>query len=103
MLWTLSGVSSQALLQIIVVAILARLLVPEAFGVVGAALIFVSFASILSQIGMGPALVQRLSITEHHIRVAFTISTLIGFCLSILFYFIAPLISYFLRMPDAIP
>ena len=53
---------------------LARLLPPEDFGIVGIAYIATGFASILTDLGLGPAIIQRKELTERHVRVCHTLS-----------------------------
>src|SRR4030042_2169452 len=76
--WQYISFISQALLQLIVLAVLSRLLSPEDFGVLGLAMIFVGFAALFSQLGVGPALIQRSEITPTHIRDGFTLSFLLS-------------------------
>ena len=57
MAWVAWGSGATAGLKILVLVLLTRLLSPVEFGVVGAALIVVSFSLAFSQLGMGPALV----------------------------------------------
>lgn len=81
--WLLIGSSSQSILQILVLSILARLVTPAEFGVIGVATIFLGFSKIFSQLGLGAAIIQRKVITSNHIRTAYTVSLIIGggFCL----------------------
>ena len=62
--WSLSSVGGQAILQIIVLMVLARQLTPEDFGIVGVAVLVLSFSMALSEIGLGPALIQRSELSE---------------------------------------
>jgi len=77
--WLLVGTGAQMILKIIVLMIMARLLTPADFGVVGAATIFISLSLLLSKIGVGPALVQRHNLTCAHIQAGFISS--LGFTL----------------------
>ena len=86
MLWMASGFAVQIVLQLVTLGILARLIPPRAFGVVGAALIAVSAAQILAESGLGPALVQARDLRPEHVRVGFTLSVLLGLaCFAALF------------------
>src|SRR5688572_31322828 len=49
-------------------AILARLLAPADFGVVSAALVVIGLSSIVSQLGLGSALVQRPELEDRQDR-----------------------------------
>lgn len=98
--WVLSGKVSQVIVKLIVFVILARLLVPEDFGIVGSALIVISFSEIFSKIGMGPALVQRPCLTEKHIRTAFTFSVFLGLLIFFIVFSFSPLISNFFNIEE---
>jgi O-antigen/teichoic acid export membrane protein len=76
--WRLTTSIGQALLQFGSGVVLARILLPEEFGVVALATIVVSFATLVTDIGLGPAIVQRPDLTERHIRTAYTVSCLAG-------------------------
>jgi len=80
--WQFATVFGKYVLQFLVVAVLSRLLSPEDFGVVGQAMIFIGLANLFSDIGVAPALIQRKTITDAHIRVAFTFSVLTGFIMA---------------------
>jgi PST family polysaccharide transporter len=95
--WQYTSFVAQALLQLLVLAILARLLTPEDFGVLGLAMIVVGFAALFSQMGVGPALIQRSEITPVHIRVGFTLSVLLSLVFTIVVMAFAPLAAVFLR------
>jgi PST family polysaccharide transporter len=64
--------------QFIIGVVLARLLPPEDFGLLGLAMIVVGFGSLFVKLGLGPALIQRQKLTDRHVRVAFTVSALAG-------------------------
>lgn len=95
-LWTGLGTVGKTLLQLGVIAVLARLIEVESFGIVQAALVVVGFAKLISQMGIGPALVQRKELTESHIRVGFTLSLTLGLILGgVLFLFSDFFASFF--------
>ncbi len=98
--WTFSGSSVQMALRIVVLIALARLLKPADFGLVTAALVVTGFSELFSQLGIGPAIVQRPQLEERHIRTGFTISAILGFLLLGIFYFLAPIIAAFYHMQN---
>jgi PST family polysaccharide transporter len=98
--WIFSGNIAQAVLKIGATAVLARFLMPGDFGIVGAGLVVVGFCQIFSQLGVGPAIVQRPEITDTHLKVAFTLSFLMGLTTAALVMAGAPLIAAFFRMPE---
>ena len=69
-IWLLSTGAAQGAVQIVTLILLARLLGPEPFGIVGGALIAMRVADLLSKLGVGQALVQRKEVDEAHIAAA---------------------------------
>ncbi|RMH18245.1 MAG: lipopolysaccharide biosynthesis protein, partial [Gemmatimonadetes bacterium] len=76
--WMAAGSGVQAFAQLLVVAVLARLVTPEEFGVVGLALLVVAFGTLLPQVGVGQALVQCADLDETHVRTGLTMALTIG-------------------------
>jgi len=101
--WQFTSFIAQALLQLLVLAVLARLLTPEDFGVLGLAMIFVGFAALFSQLGVGPALIQRSDLTPLHIRVGFTISILLSLLFTVLLIVASPLAAIIFRDDQVTP
>jgi O-antigen/teichoic acid export membrane protein len=77
--------------QLIVTAVLARLLSPADYGLAGLAAVYVGLAAILAQFGIGPALIQRAELTPRIIRAGFTATVLIGILTTGLVWLTAPL------------
>jgi O-antigen/teichoic acid export membrane protein len=102
-MWMSYGKAAFSILQLVVLAVLARLVTPAEFGVVSAALVVIGFSAIVSQLGLGPAIVQRPDLERRHIDTAFTFSFLLGLFLGALIWLGAPLAGAFLRMPQAVP
>ena len=96
--WMFSGKGTHFFLQLVIIAVLARLISPESFGFVGAALVVISFSEIFSQIGIGPAIVQRPNLSKEHICTGFTVSLLLGFLFAVVIYIFAPLIEMAFNM-----
>ncbi|MCA9972596.1 MAG: lipopolysaccharide biosynthesis protein, partial [Anaerolineales bacterium] len=103
MVWMYSGNAVFVILRGIVLVVLARLLTPEEYGLVGAALLFVNFIQLFSQLGVGPALIQRPELDERHLRTAFTVFTLSGLLFAGFVAVTAPLIAQFFQMDGLIP
>jgi O-antigen/teichoic acid export membrane protein len=98
LVWTFVGSGAQAALQLLVLLILARLLTPRDFGVVAAAMVVVGFSSIFSQLGVGPALVQRPVLETRHVRTAFSLALAFGLGLAGVIWLMAPALARFFRM-----
>lgn len=97
-----TGVSWQALANLFrfggqfgVGIALARLLPPEDFGVVGIATIATGFAATLAGLGLGPAIIQRRTVTERHLRVCQTASLVISALIMLLLQLSAETIASF--------
>jgi PST family polysaccharide transporter len=77
--------------QLVVTAVLARLLTPADYGLAGLAAVYVGLAAIFSQFGIGPALIQRAELTPRIVRAGFTATVLIGVGTTALVWLTAPL------------
>ena len=102
-LWTAWGKGAQAVLQLVVVAVLARLVTPADFGIVNAVMIVIGFSAIFSRVGLGPALVQRKELTDAHIATAYVASPLIGVVVGLAIWATAPFVAHLFRMDGAEP
>ena len=102
-LWTAWGRVAQITLQTAVLAVLARLLTPGDFGVVSAALVVIGFSAIASQIGLGPALVQRRELEQRHIDAAFVASVALGLLLGAVVWLGAPFAAIFFHADSVRP
>lgn len=99
-LFTALAKYSNVVLSVIVGAILARLLTPDEFGIVAIVTVFVSFFNILSDFGIGPAVVQNKTLDKEDIRSIFSFSIVIGISLSLLFFGSASVIADFYEQAD---
>ena len=84
---------TQVVLQLVFIAVIARLIGTEAFGVIGVALAIVGFVEIFSQVGIGPAIIQRKELSQGQINGAFFISLFLGFIFSLVMYLVGPAIG----------
>lgn len=103
MLWMSIGVSGQVIVQVAVLVVLARLVSPSDFGIAAAALVVVRLSLIVADSGVGPALVQRTDLRPDHIRVAFTVTTLLGLATWGLISLGAPAVAALFGMPGLVP
>lgn len=98
--WQLFQVVSQILIQFIYIAVMARLLTKEDFGVMAIATAFIGLGMVLSTGGMGSALIQRKNITHKHITAALQGSLLLGVIFFAVFFFSSKLIAEFYNEPE---
>ena len=103
MAWTFSGTGVQVAVQLLAIMALGRLLTPAEFGLMGAATVVIACSQIVSQIGVGPAIIQRKVLEPVHLRVAVTLSFALGSLLGALVWLGAPDIAAFYRMPELVP
>jgi polysaccharide transporter, PST family len=101
--WTLIGTWGRQGIDLIVFVILARLLLPEDFGLVGLAMVFVLLAQLLVDQGMGDALVQRREITALQIDTAFWVAVSTGGLLTVALFVLAWPIAALLGEPELQP
>lgn len=90
-------------IDLVVLVVLARLLSPEAFGVVAAAYVFIEFARLFSEIGVGPALVQLPQLTRFDVRTASTLVLLSAASFFVAAQFAAPIVALAFAIPDVEP
>jgi len=98
--WRFLTTTLQAVLTFSVGVLLARLLPPKDFGLLGMAVIFTGLADLFATVGMGPALIQREELDENTIGIAFLISIISSLLLTAFFFFTAPLIAGFFHEPQ---
>src|SRR5438034_3898243 len=107
---TIQGVSwsglSQAVTQgftWIVSIILARILGPRDYGLIGMVTVFTSFALIFGGLGFEVAIVQRKTIEQRHLSTAFWMNLATGTLITSIVFCIAPLIAQFYHEPMLAP
>jgi len=83
--------------------ILARILSPNDFGLMGIALLTMSTLETFSQTGFQQALIQKKEDIKSYLNSAWTVLILRGFILFIILYFIAPYAAIFFNSPEAKP
>ena len=79
--------------------VLARLLTPEDYGVIGMLMIFISISNTFVDGGFGTALIQKKEPTQDDYSTIFYWNILVSVFLTIVLFFLSPLISNFYRLP----
>ncbi len=107
---TISGVkwsgTSQILRQIsqiITSIILARLLTPQDFGLLGIALVFTGLVAVFNDFGIGSAVVQKQNLEDKSISSIFWFSLLVGFFAVLIIIAAAPFIAIFFNQSALTP
>ncbi|WP_167604638.1 MOP flippase family protein [Maribellus sediminis] len=94
----LNKTATQGLLFVFSI-ILARLLSPDDFGMFAMITVFSNFGLLFNDFGFGHALIYKKETTKQDFDTVFILNVWLGVLLSIVFYFLAPLISDFYGEP----
>jgi len=81
--------------------ILARLLAPEDFGLLGIAMLAISTIETFSQTGFQAALIQKKDNVESYLDTAWTVSAIRGVVLFLILFLFAPVVAKFFNSPQA--
>lgn len=87
----------------IVGIILARLLSPEEYGLIGIIGIFIAVFNIVLDSGLSTALIRKQGTTGTDYCTVFWTNLVFSFGLTALLYYIAPLIGYFFKRTELVP
>ena len=98
--WNTLTVVLQVIIQLAYTGLLARLVSKDAFMLMGIVLGIMGFAEIFSQVGVGPALIQRKEVHQQHINGAFYTAIILGLFFTLLFILGAPAIAKFYQLPE---
>ena len=79
--------------------ILARLLVPSDYGLVGMLAIFMAFGTLFADAGMSQALIQQQNISQDDEKSVFVLNIVLGFCITLVLCLISPFFAYFFKEP----
>jgi PST family polysaccharide transporter len=80
-------------------AILARLLSPQDYGLIGMAVVFTGFVSMFKDLGLSLATVQRAEINYEQVSTLFWVNVIISVAITIVMILLAPLIAWFYGEP----
>ncbi len=98
-LWLGAGQTLGTLGSWVSTLVLARLLAPESFGIVGMAMVVIGFVNTIGDLGLGAALIQRKHIDEGHKDSAFWLSFSMGVLLFGACALSSPLLALIYREP----
>lgn len=95
--YTTLGQYGNMIITLLINIILSRLLTPKDYGTVAVISVFIVFFQMLSDMGIGPAIIQNKKLTELEISKIFNISAIFSLALSFLFLGIGFFLSLFYR------
>ena len=97
--WSLAGRLLQQAFQFVIGIILARLLIPEQYGLVAMATVFIFISFVFIDSGFSTALIQRKKCTQADYSTIFYVNLIISIIVFFIFYFSASFISKFYNEP----
>lgn len=101
--WSSVDVAGRQGIQFVVMLILARLLSPAEFGLLGMLSLFIALAGSIVESGFGSALIQRKEITEADKSSVFLFNAAMGVLMALTISSAAPWIARFYREPVLLP
>lgn len=101
--WTVGGKLGAQIITWAITLIVMRLLTPDDYGLLAMASIFVAFMLMLSEAGLGPALIQKQDLDEASLRSVFAIVIIANIGLLLLFNLLVPIIADFFNEDRLIP
>ncbi|MEO6002495.1 MAG: lipopolysaccharide biosynthesis protein [Opitutus sp.] len=101
--WQVINIAGKQLLSLVVFTTLARLLEPAAFGLLALIALYTYFASLLADLGIGIALVQRKNLEKAHLDTAFWFNIGCNAVLCVTTILLADTISRWMGEPKLAP
>ena len=92
--WVIRGVG------VLKMMVLARILSPQDFGVIGAALLAINFLGVFSDVGIGAALIQKKDVDRKDLDTAWTMTIVRGIVLFALLFAAAGILADYFARPD---
>jgi len=100
-IWVVSLRITERIFYLIRLIILARILAPHDFGLMGIALLTMATLETFSQTGFQAALIQKKEDSEGYLNSAWTVMIIRGLILFMILYFVAPSVATFFMEPQA--
>lgn len=97
--WSSISQVSRQIMQLVTTAVLARLLSPSDFGLVGMATITIGFVGIFSDLGTSSAIIQRKNLSDSLLNSLFWINVVFGLLAMVILLVVAPLVANFYQEP----
>ncbi len=101
--WLMLSQSGRQGLQLITTAILAHLLNPADFGLIGMAGVVIGFVSLFKDLGTSAAVIHRKDITEIFLSSIYWVNAFFGLGAMVILFLLAPVVAYFYNEPRVEP
>lgn len=102
-LWSAIQQVGPRVVQILIGLVLAHLLDPRAFGLVGMLALFVGLAQVFSDCGLSASLIQRKTLSADDETSVFAMNVVAGFGLAALQCLVSPFVAWFYGQPVLMP
>lgn len=99
LLWKLMERGGNAVIQLIVQIVMARLLAPEQFGALAIMLVFVNIGNVIVQSGLNTALVQAKDVQDRDYSTVFWMCSSVSVVIYLAIFLAAPSIAAFYALP----
>lgn len=97
--WSVAGQIALQVLRFGMGIVIARLLTPRDFGLMGMITVVTGFAALFAELGFGAALIQKPNVTEKHLSTVFWVNLAGGATLGLLVFLSAPALARFYSEP----
>jgi PST family polysaccharide transporter len=99
LVWSFLSQGGKQFSQFVITTILARLLSPDDFGLLGMATVFIGLATLFNDLGVSGALIQKGDVEERHLSSAFWLNVATGIVLMLVLAGSSPLVAAFYSRP----
>lgn len=103
LIWQYAEKCGSEIIQFIVSIVIARILSPEEYGIIGIVTVFITVANVFVVSGLGQALVQQKEINEDDYSTVFFYNIAFSILLYIALFFAAPIIAGFYKSDILLP
>ncbi|MBT9314588.1 MOP flippase family protein [Leptothoe spongobia TAU-MAC 1115] len=101
--WSAISQVGRQVMQFFTTAVLARLLSPDDFGLLGMATIVIGFVNLFKDLGTSSAIIQKSEISDSLVHSIFWVNVAFGIAGTLVLLLVAPLIAAFYSEPRLIP
>ncbi len=101
--WSFASQGVKQVSQFIITAILARLLSPGDFGLIGMATVFTGFVAMVNEMGVSGALIQKQDVDERHYSSVFWLNIVVGTLMMLAMIAVSAPIAGFYNKPELGP
>lgn len=98
--WTTFGSLFNAVLQIVQLAILARILSPSDFGLMAIVMVIIGFSNMFIDMGISNAIIYKQKVTKNQLTSLYWLNVFVGLLLFLIILIISPFVAQFYDSPQ---